>query len=106
MSESKKSFVRVWVELSPEEVDDHLLLIEDLYGSCNKCKKLGLNYLKDKTCPACGTDFQYVATKLKDKGEIIKILGRLKSQNSNLQLIEREDYTQAQARDALKDLFK
>ncbi|MCB1177297.1 MAG: hypothetical protein KDK36_06940 [Leptospiraceae bacterium] len=106
MTEGKKNFVRIWKHLDTEEVDNHLLLIEDLYGSCFKCKKLGLNYLKDKTCPSCGTKFKYLATKLKDQGEIIKILNKIQTNNLELLLIERDDYNKAQARDALKDLFK
>ena len=46
----KKTFVRVWTAFDPVEVKKHLLLIDDLYGSCANCKQLGLNYLKDKEC--------------------------------------------------------
>jgi hypothetical protein len=106
MAEAKKSFVRVWTLIDTNQVEDQLILIEDLYGSCNKCKKLGLNYLKDKTCPSCKTTFKYAATKIKDPSEVIKILNRIQTTNPDLQLIERDDYAKAQARDALKDLFK
>ena len=104
--EKKQSFVRVWTKLDVEDVENHLMLIEDLYGSCAKCKKLGLNYLKDKSCPSCKTEFKYVATNLKNTGDIVKIVQRMQTNNINLKLIEREDYNKAHAKDALNDLFK
>ncbi len=103
---SEKRFVRIWTEINVEEVEKHLIYIEDLYGSCGNCKKLGLNYLKDIKCPACGTTFKYAATTLKSPADSIKILNRIKSAGVQLTLIEREDFTKAQAKDALGSLFK
>jgi len=100
------NFVRIWKELNTEEVEKQLLLVEDLYGTCANCKKLGLNYLKDKTCSSCGTTFKYIATTLKNPSDIQKLLNRMKSNNIDLIMIERDDYKKAQAKDALKDLFK
>lgn len=105
MSE-KKRFVRVWTEVDVEEIEKHLILIEDLYGTCGNCKKLGLNYLKDSSCPACGVKFLYAATNVKSPGEVVKILNRIQTSGLHLKLIEREDYNKAQAKDALSALFK
>ena len=102
----KKTFVRVWTSLDPSEIRKHLLLIDDLYGSCANCKQLGLNYLKDKECPGCKTSFKYVTTNLKGMEDVKKILNRIHELNLNLTLIEKEDYLQATAKDAVKDLFK
>ena len=102
----KKTFVRVWTSLDPSEIKKHLLLIDDLYGSCANCKQLGLNYLKDKECPGCKTSFKYVTTNLKGMEDVKKILNRIHELNLNLTLIEKEDYLQATAKDAVKDLFK
>ena len=92
--------------LNTEEVEKQLLLVEDLYGTCANCKKLGLNYLKDKSCSSCGTIFKYIATSLKNQADIQKLLNRMKTNHIDLILIERDDYKKAQAKDALKDLFK
>lgn len=102
----KKSFVRVWTSLDPIEIKKHLLLIDDLYGSCANCKQLGLNYLKDKECPGCKTTFKYVTTNLKGLDDAKKILNRIQDMNLKLILIEKEDYIHATAKDAMKDLFK
>jgi uncharacterized Zn finger protein (UPF0148 family) len=102
----KTGYLRVWKKISVEEIEKNLLLIDDLYGTCGNCKKLGLNYLKDKTCPNCGVTFKYVATHQKNIADVIKILNRMESQEINLTMIEREDYNKLVAKDALKDLFK
>ncbi len=106
MSARETRSIRVWTNLDISEVRQHLMLIEDLYGSCGNCKQLGLNYLKDKTCPGCGATFRFLATNLKNPADSFKILGRLAQEGLSLKLIDRSDYDRATAKDALGDLFK
>ena len=103
--DSKERPIRVWMSLNSEEVKKHLLLVDDLYGSCGNCKQLGLNYTKDQSCPGCKTEFKYLITRVKDKGEIRKILARIEKDNLGLKMLEREDWERADAKDALSDLF-
>jgi len=98
-------FVRVWKTLEPDKVKKQLLYIDDLYGTCGNCKKLGLNYLKDKTCPDCKTTFLYLASKAKT-ADVAKILARIQKEGLKLELIEREDLERTSAQDAARDLFK
>jgi len=110
MSENEKPdktrFVRIWSALNIEEVKKHLLLIDDLYGTCGNCKQLGLNYLKDKTCPGCKTTFEFLATNMKNPADVGKILARIKTEGLSFSLIDREDFNRATASNAVKDLFK
>ncbi len=103
--ESRIRNVRVWTTVDAEEVKKRLLIIEDLYGACGNCKQLGLNFVKDRKCPACGAEFKYLATKVKDPGEIAKILKRIQKENLAVQLIDRDDFERAAARDAISNLF-
>lgn len=103
---NKSKFIRVWKQMDGDEIKKHLLYIDDLYGTCGNCKKLGLNYLKDKKCPECGANFKYLATKLTNPSEIGKILARIQKENLGLTLIERDDFEKSNARDAVRDLFK
>lgn len=98
--------LRVWQELDLDEVRTHLLLIDDLYGTCASCKQIGLNYLKDSVCSGCGTTFKYMATRIKNPGETGKILARIKKEGLKLTLIDREDYEKAQAEKNIGSLFK
>ena len=98
--------IRLWVTLDLHAVKHQLLLIEDLYGSCGSCRHIGLNYTRDRKCPACHTEFKYLATRLKDPGEIAKIIARIRSENLPFQLIDRDDFEKAMAHQTAGDLFK
>ncbi len=97
--------VRIWQNIDVEAVRKQLILVDDLYGSCGNCKQLGLNYLKDRKCTSCGNEFRYLATKLQAPGEVAKILNRIHKEELPLQVIDRDDFERASARDALQDLF-
>ena len=83
---NKSKFIRVWTQMDGDEIKKQLLYIDDLYGTCGNCKKLGLNYLKDKKCPECGIIFKYLATKITNPGEVGKILSRIQKENLSLRL--------------------
>ena len=106
MAEKQTRSIRVWTTLDLREVNEHLMLIDDLYGTCARCKQLGLNYLKDRTCTGCGATFHFIATNLKSPTDSGKILGRLLQEKLDLRLIDRSDYERATAKDAVGDLFK
>ena len=97
--------VRIWQTIDVEAVRKQLLFVDDLYGSCGNCKQLGLNYLKDRTCPGCGAEFRYISTRLTNPAEVAKILARIEKENLGLQLIDRDDFERAGAKDALNNLF-
>ncbi len=105
VKEPSSAWIRQWHRFSPEEIRKHLILVDDLYGMCAKCRTLGLNYLKDSKCTGCGTEFKYLATKLTDPGEIAKLLSRIEAERPGLTVIDRADYDKATARDALSGLF-
>ncbi len=100
------NYIRVWKDLDIDEIKKHLLLIDDLYGTCANCKQLGLKFTNDKICPSCKTEFKYLATSSTRLEDVKKILNRIKSENLDLILIEKVDYTSASAKDLAKDLFK
>lgn len=103
---SRTKFVRVWKQLDVNEVKKHILYVDDLYGTCGNCKRLGLNYLKDKSCPECNTTFKYMATNSKNPADVAKLLNRIEKENIQLIMIDREDFERSNASDAAKNLFK
>ncbi|MCB1160318.1 MAG: hypothetical protein KDK45_22640 [Leptospiraceae bacterium] len=102
----KDIYLRIWKKMDVQEIKDHLITVDDLYGTCGKCKQLGLNYTKDRKCKNCGTEFRYITSTSKDKQDIIKILERIKKDSLSLTVIEREDYVKADAFNSIKGLFK
>lgn len=105
--EPEKPFrnIRVWQSLDPANIKKHLLLIDDLYGNCGNCKQIGLNFIKDRVCPNCKTEFRYLATVLKNPADVAKILARIRSDSLPFTMIDREDYDRASAEDAVANLF-
>lgn len=99
------SFIRVWQKLDIKEVQKHLLLIDDLYGSCANCKQIGLNFLKNSVCPNCDVKFQYLATRLKSPAESAKILKRIEQDGLSFTLIDRDDFDRAAAGGSFDSLF-
>ena len=104
-TDKKQRAIRVWKHLDIKNVKEHLLLVDDLYGSCASCKQLGLNYLKDRKCTKCGTEFRYLSTRLRDPAQVSRILKRIQTDSLPFTLIDRDDYEKADARTSVQDLF-
>ncbi len=105
-AEKQSRLVRIWTSVNVEEVKKHLITIDDHYGTCGNCQQLGLNYLEHGQCPGCNTTFKYLASTLKNPADIAKIVNRIQKEGLPLQVIEKDDFERADARDALGDLFK
>ena len=91
-------FIRVWKNVSVEDVTEHLLIVGIATGDCSRCRQLGIDYVLSKTCPKCGTDFRYIASR---SGEIKKI----KEKRPDLIFIDFGDYKNVTGRKKAKDLF-
>lgn len=78
-------FIRVWKEVDIKEVSEHLLIVGASTGDCSKCRELGINYSTVKTCPKCGTDFRYIASRNKE-------IRKIKEKRPDLIFIDFEDY--------------
>ncbi len=77
--------IRVWKELSAEDISKHLLIVGASAGDCSNCKELGISYATAKSCPNCKTQFKYICSRA---GEIKKI----KQKRPDLIFIDFEDY--------------
>lgn len=99
------SYIRIWEKVNISDVQKHLLLIDDLYGSCANCKQIGLNFLKDPVCPNCNVKFKYLATRLKSPAELNKILNRIEKEGLSFTLVDRDDFDRCVAGDTFGGLF-
>ncbi len=98
--------IRVWQKVDISHVKDHLIITQDVIGICGKCNQLNINYKNHKTCPGCGTTFEYVTVKNDAPGDIGRILDAIRGEKISLTLIDYRDYEKASARDQLSGLFK
>ncbi len=90
--------IRVWKEIDISDIEKHLLIVGDVAGDCSSCRELGINYLSAKSCPKCGNEFKYIATR---SHEIRKI----KQKRPDLVFVDLEDYKRAMGKIKAKNLF-
>jgi len=90
--------LRVWKEFDIDEVSKHLLIVGESAGDCSNCRELGINYLAAKSCPKCGNDFKYVASRTHETRKI-------KNKRPDLIFIDLEDYKKVTGKIKAKDLF-
>ncbi len=99
--------IRVWKELNVEDIDKHLLIIDDLHGHCNSCKKTGIKIDSIDSCPECGTEFTYISTKMKPSSPNGKAIFNKLFKNHPLKLIiDYDDYKHLSDKAKASNLFK
>ncbi|MFC1509779.1 hypothetical protein ACFL60_08885 [Candidatus Omnitrophota bacterium] len=95
---SMSDFIRVWKEFDVEDIAKHLLVVGDLTGDCSGCRALGIDYSKETSCPKCGTDFKYIATRTRETR-------RIKVKRPDLVFVDFDDYKKAWGRIKAKRLL-
>ena len=88
-----------------DEIGQYLLIIGELSGDCNKCRKVGIDYNKTFSCPECKTDFKYVASR-RPEGFPFHILKKLLESKPSLVFIDFKDFKLTQDRLKAKQVFK
>ncbi|MFZ5800421.1 MAG: hypothetical protein ACOY3D_03460 [Candidatus Omnitrophota bacterium] len=99
----KKQIIRVWKELDVEDIQDHLLVLGELSGSCNKCSEVGLKECLN-ACPKCGTDFRYVAFRSPETN--FPKLMKLKESRPDLIFVDYNDFKRVAGSLKAKEFFK
>jgi len=90
--------IRVWKEFDAGEISKHLLIAGLLTADCSNCRELGIDYSTAKTCPKCGVDFKYIAS----RGKEIK---KIKNRRPDLIFIDFEDYKKTTGEIKAKNFF-
>ena len=91
--------MRVWKEVDIGDVSKHLLIAGALTADCSNCRELGINYANANSCPKCGTDFKYIASRTKE-------IKKIKQKRPDLIFIDFDDYKRVTGFMKAKDLFK
>ncbi len=96
-----RHFIRVWQELDIKAVKANLLIAGSISGDCANCKEISIP-IDSVKCPACGTGFKYIATRISEfSGEAKK----LHAKRPDVTIIDFSDYKQARSRDKAKGIF-
>jgi hypothetical protein len=90
--------IRVWKEFDIADVSKHLLIVGLLTADCSNCRELGIDYSTAKSCPKCGVDFKYIASRSKE-------IKKIKNRRPDLIFIDFEDYKKTIGEIKAKNFF-
>lgn len=96
--------IRVWEDINLDLVAKHLLIVGDLKGDCANCRELGIDYVNNRICPNCKTEFKYMATRRSNSSEA-GLIKRLKDKRPDLIFIDYNDFKNAFDRLKAKKFF-
>ena len=107
MTERKKQFIRIWVELDMEEVNKHLIIADESLGSCACCREIGIDIQKNKACPNCKTTFSYVTAKPRGSHREVdpKIISRIRQKCPELTVIDWADYDHGRGKASAREFL-
>jgi hypothetical protein len=104
MSGGIMDYIRVWTEVDIKEIEEHIIMVDDKYGHCHKCKEIGIELKELKKCPSCGRDIKYVTSKEAGKGKS-EIVIRIRKKLPELTFVDYDDYLYLTGKDKAKSLF-
>ena len=86
-----------------DEIKEHLFVLGDLSGSCNKCLEVGLSD-NLTSCPQCKTEFRYLAFRQPETN--MPKLMRFKETRPDLTFVDYQDFKRITASTKAKEFFK
>lgn len=100
--------IRVWQSCNVAGITEHLLIVGDVSADCANCRELGIDYVAAKTCPKCGTEFKFIASRNtgrldRNRGGTVK---RIIDRRPDLTFIDYEDYKEITGKQNARDFFK
>ncbi|MBN2080200.1 MAG: hypothetical protein JW838_14620 [Spirochaetes bacterium] len=84
-------YMRIWTEVSIHEIENHIIFVDDKYGHCPGCKKIGIELKDLRNCPSCGREFKYVTSK-DARGGKTDIVMRTKKKLPTMIFVDYNDY--------------
>jgi hypothetical protein len=96
--------MRVWTEIEVEDVQKHIIMVEDKFGHCPGCKQIGIELKDLKKCPGCGREFKYVTSKDAKAGKT-EIVMRTKKKLPELIFVDYDDYERVTGKKKAESLF-
>ncbi|MFC1669399.1 hypothetical protein ACFL20_03350 [Spirochaetota bacterium] len=98
-------YLRIWTEIDIEDIKEHIIMVEDKFGHCPNCKKIGIELKDLKGCPSCNREFKYVTSKDARDGKF-GIVMRTKKKLPNLTFVDYKDYERVTGKKDAQSLFK
>ena len=97
-------YMRIWQEINIEDIQNHIIMVEDKYGHCPGCKQIGIELKDLKNCPGCGRTFKYATSKDAKSGKV-EIVGRTIKKLPELTFVDYDDYERVTGKKKAESLF-
>ncbi len=101
-------YIRIWQACDIGEIGKQLLVVGDVTADCSACRELGIDYASAKTCPKCGVQFRFIASR--NTGPLDRsrdgTVKRIKDRRPDLTFIDYEDYKEITGKQSARDFFK
>lgn len=97
--------LRIWTEVDITEIQNRLLIVDDKFGFCPSCKRVGINLENLKNCPECNRDFRYVTSReaIGDKGSASVL--RIRRKLPHLTFVDYSDFERVTSKKKAEGLF-
>lgn len=97
-------FMRIWTEVDVEDVQKHIIMVEDKFGHCPGCRQIGIALKELKKCPGCGRSFKYMTSK-DARGGRTDIVMRSMRKLPDLVFVDYDDYERVTGKKKAEGLF-
>ncbi len=97
-------YLRIWREIEISEIQDHIIMVNDMFGFCPACKKIGIELHDLTKCPSCGREIKYVTSKDAQNNKI-EIVARIKKKLPDLIFVDYNDYERVTGKKKAESLF-
>jgi hypothetical protein len=98
-------YMRIWTEVDLQDIESHIIIVDDKYGHCPGCKKIGIELKDLQKCPSCGRKFKYVTSKEAQGGKH-DIVIRTKKKLPGLIFVDYNDFDHEVGKKKAASLFK
>ena len=97
-------YMRIWTEIDIKEVEDHIIMVDDMFAFCPHCKKIGIELKDLKKCPSCSREIKYVTSKDAKHGKV-DIVTRIRKKLPELTFVDYNDYERITGKKKAEDIF-
>jgi len=104
--EEGMGLARIWTEIDIKDIENHIVVVDDIYGFCPGCREMGIKLENLKKCPKCGHEFKYVTARDARGKRGIEMAARVKRKLPELTFIDYDDYERLTGKDKAAGLFK
>jgi len=89
--------------LDIDDIKEHLFVLGELSGSCNKCSEVGLSDILTM-CPKCKTEFRYLAFRQPETN--LNKMMKIRKARPDWIFVDYQDFKKITASTKAKEFFK